>query len=405
MPKLLQIDSCLGILSTGKISEGIAQAAMQQGWDCYIAHGARYVGETCQKSYQIGSKATEYLHFIKSFLFDSHGLGSIYATKQLVSWIKDLRPDVIQLHCIHGYYLNYEILFKYLNTTNIPIVWTFHDCWAITGHCSHFDAIGCKKWRTECNDCPLIKDYPRSILHNTKKSFLRKKKLFTENKNLHIVSVSKWMDAIIKGSFLEENRSIVIRNGVDLNVFSPCIQKPENPDKITILGVASTWTNRKGLSDFLLLRERLPVDSYEIVLVGLSNKQLKRLPHTIKGVPITHSQIELATYYKSSDIFVNLTYSDTAPVVNIEALACGIPVITYNSGGSIEAVDDATGIVVEKGDINGIVLAIHKIENAFNDAYSTKKCRSRAEVFFNKEESYMSYILFYNELISGNRSI
>ena len=202
--RLLQIDSCLVTGSTGRITESVAQLAKSQGWDCYIVHGGRYVKRpSCMKDIQSVSPTGEYVHYAESLLFDNHGLASRRATRKVIEQIKQIKPDVVQLHCVHGYYLNYKILFEYLNSTNIPVVWTFHDCWAFTGHCAHFVTVGCKKWKTECHDCPLKGDYPKSFVDCSKRNYKLKKKLFTANENLHIVPVSDWMAGFVRESFLK----------------------------------------------------------------------------------------------------------------------------------------------------------------------------------------------------------
>ena len=393
MPRLLQIDSCLGVLSTGRITEGIASVAVKDGWECYIAHGARYVGKSIMKSYQVTSKYGEYLHYAKSVLFDSHGLGSTRATGKLIQLIADeIKPDIIHLHCIHGYYLNYEILFEYLNKTNIPIVWTFHDCWAFTGHCAHFITHGCNKWKNECDNCPLLLEYPKSLIDNSANNYIKKKKLFSSNDNLHIVAVSSWMKNLVDSSFLFGKDIRVINNGVDLNRFAPV---EHNKTSKLVLGVASSWNNAKGLSDFNSIRKSLPGD-YEILLVGLTDKQIKSLPNGIMGITRTGSIEQLAELYSRAMVLVNPTYADTFPTVNIEALACGTPVITYNTGGSPEVIDSQTGIVVEQGDVEGIVNAIKLIHK---NPISSLKCRERAVQYFNKDERFLDYIHLYEELI------
>ena len=394
--KLLQIDSCLVTGSTGRITESVAQLAQSRGWECYIVHGGRYVKRpSCMKDIQSVSPLGEYLHYAESLLRDNHGLASRRATRKVVEKIKQIKPDVVQLHCVHGYYLNYKILFEYLNSTDIPVVWTFHDCWAFTGHCAHFVTAGCEKWRTGCYDCPLKGDYPKSFVDCSKRNYDLKKQLFATNNNLHIVPVSDWMADFVKQSFLKDKDIRVIKNGVDLNVF-----KAGDPQagKKRILGVSGVWSKDKGLYDFHRLRELLAPNKYEIVLVGLSKEQVKELPCGIVGIEHTESVHELADLYASATVFVNPTYADTFPTVNLEALACGTPVITYWTGGSPEAIDEKTGLVVEQGDVNGLVAAIEDI--CSRDRIQLKKdCRERAEQEFDKDKCFEKYIKLYESLL------
>ncbi|MCK9627011.1 MAG: glycosyltransferase [Bacteroidales bacterium] len=393
MPVLLQIDTCLGIGSTGHISEGIGSLAKARGWECYIAHGARYVGKTALKPIQVGTKLEEYFHITQSLLFDNHGLASVYATKRLIKKIERIKPDVIQLHCIHGYYVNYKYLFEYLNKTNIPIIWTFHDCWAFTGHCAHFITANCYKWKdVGCHDCPLKKSYPRSIIDRSRRNIILKKSLFTSNKNLFIVTVSDWLASFARSSFLKDKNIRVINNGIDISKFKPCAKKTS---KLSILGVATAWGKEKGLYDFFKLRELLPLEEYDIVLVGLTKAQINDLPAGIIGIARTESVEELAVLYSEAGIFVNPTYADSFPTVNLESLACGTPVITYRTGGSPETIDENTGYLVDPGDVKSIVEIIKKVKYQPLSAYD---CRLRAEKYFNKDECFMNYILLYEQL-------
>lgn len=399
MPRLLQIDSCLGVLSTGRITEGIAGVAAEHGWDCYIAHGARYVGKSRMTSYQVGTKLGEYLHYAQSLLFDRHGLGSALATRRLIKKIeKEIKPDIIHLHCIHGYYLNYKVLFEYLNQTDIPVVWTFHDCWAFTGHCAHFVTQKCERWKDGCFDCPLKNIYPKSCLDFSERNYELKKKLFAYSKTLHIVPVSEWMSSVVAQSFLGDNPMDVIRNGVNISTFSI---KTHKKNKFTIIGVASSWRNDKGLKDFYDLRALLPQEEFEIVLVGLTPEQKDKLPDGIYGIIRTDSVEALGELYSSSSVLVNPTYADTFPTVNLEALACGTPVITYDTGGSPEAVDEKTGVVVPQGDVYALAQAIRSMKE---HPLSSEACRRRAEKEFNQENCYMKYLDLYERLI-GKRPV
>lgn len=395
MPTLLQIDSCLGVGSTGRITESIGSLVKKRGWDCYVAHGSRYVGHSELKSIPVVNKFGEYRHALRSMLFDDHGLASVRETKKFIEKIKSIKPDIIQLHCVHGYYLNYQLLFEYLNEIDTPVVWTFHDCWAFTGHCAHFDAIECSRWyEGECGNCPILGDYPCSILDRSNRNYVLKRNLFTRKENLHIVAVSQWLSSLVKRSFFKDKDLRVINNGVDLQAFRPFDYNRQT--KPYILGVASSWNRNKGLYDFYKIRQKLPIEIYDVVLVGLSDKQIKNLPAGIKGLTRTESLEELAKLYSGALALVNPTYSDSFPTVNMEALACGTPVITYRTGGSPEIIDEKTGYVVDCGDVDGIISAITMLKN---NPLSSNACRDRALKLFNKEERFMDYICLYEDLL------
>lgn len=408
--KLLQIDTCLGVGSTGRITESIAQLAQTQGWECFSVHGGRYVKRpSCMQDIQSVSVIGEYLHYAESLLLDNHGLASRRATRKVVDSIKEIKPDIIQLHCIHGYYLNYKILFEYLNTTNIPVVWTFHDCWAFTGHCAYFDSINCEKWKTGCRDCELKKTYPASFLLDcSRRNYELKKRLFTVHGDLTtIVPVSYWLEDLVKQSFLKGVRVKTIHNGTNINVFQPkqtekLREKLGIGNKKVILGVALPWVPRKGMPDVLKLAEMLPNDEYQVILVGLDKNQMQSLSKNVIGVMRTNSAEELAEYYSMATAFVNPTYEDNFPTTNIEALACGTPVITYKTGGSPEAADERTGRVVEQGDVEGLCDAV--IDISKNIEAVRKECRDRAVNFYDANIAFKQYLALYDEVLRSTNT-
>lgn len=399
--RVLQINSTLNWGSTGRIAEEIGLEIMAVGGESYIAYG-RYANFSQSNSIRIGNKLDIYFHVLCTRIFDSHGLISIKSTQRLIDRIKEIRPDIIHLHNIHGYYLNFPILFKYLSISNIPIVWTLHDCWSFTGHCSHYMSIDCNRWLSQCYKCPLKKEYPSSLLFDrSEKNYNEKKQCFNSIKDLTLVPVSDWLDNEIGKSFFQNRYSRVIHNGVDINIFSPQNSlkgKYGNSEKFVILGVCSVWIDKKGLPDFFLLREKLS-ENYEIILIGLTKTQIKQLPQGIIGIERTNSVQELAAYYSSADVFFNPTWEDNFPTTNLEALACGTPVITYKTGGSPEAIDENTGFVIEQGNLNEAIRAMEQIKSVGKGAY-TQACRERAVKYFNKKDRYADYLQLYNEILN-----
>ena len=401
MPTLFQINVTANWGSTGRIAEDIGQLAMAKGWESHIAYG-RYVNESKSLLYHIGTKKSIYGHWFQTRLFDRHGLASKQATQQLIAYIERIKPDIIHLHNIHGYFLNYPILFNYLSQIDIPVVWTLHDCWTFTGHCAHYTYAKCKRWKTECYNCPQKKSYPASFLFDhSKKNFIDKKHWFTSLRNLTLVPVSKWLEGELRLSFLKDFPIETIHNGVDLKVFKPSSMQKEVfglSDKFVILGVASVWNFRKGLADFVRLRKLLP-DSYTVILIGLNKKQIKRLPSGVIGISRTNNVQELVDYYSLADVFVNLTWEDTFPTTNLEALACGTPIITYQTGGSVEAVNHDTGHIVEQGNMEGLVATLSEIRTK-GKGYYTEACRKSAVTQFGKLAAYEKYLSLYQRLIN-----
>lgn len=399
MPRLLQINSTANWGSTGKIAEQIGQRAMACGWESYIAYGRR-ANPSSSELIKIGSSLSQAWHLAVSRLLDRHGLASTIATKRLIDQIRRIKPDVIHLHNIHGYYLNYEVLFSFLNSEQIPVVWTLHDCWSFTGHCAHFIDVGCDKWQKGCFDCKKHNGYPASLADCSKRNYALKQRLFGGNRRLHIVAVSNWLKALVDESFLGERPIRVIHNGINIDTFKPTTIPTDGI--VRIVGVSNVWSESKGIDDFYKLRERLSPEKYEITLVGLSEEQKKALPAGIIGVLRTNSAEELAELYGCANVFVNPTYADTFPTTNIEALACGTPVVTYRTGGSPEAVTTDTGLVVEQGDIDGLVAAITHIGQQGKHHY-IDACRAYAEEHFDKDKCFDRYIALYDEILTNNR--
>ena len=405
MKKLLQINVVANSGSTGRIAENIGKLAISQGWESYIAYG-RGNPKSASELLRIGTNCDMYMHGLQSRLLDNHGLASVGATKKFVEEIKRISPDVIHLHNIHGYYLNYKILFEYLSTIDTPVVWTLHDCWAFTGHCSHFDAIGCKKWQTGCFSCPLKGEYPASkFVDASARNYALKKRLFASVPNLTIVPVSRWLAGLVGRSFLGEYPIRVINNGIDTEVFqqreSALRQKHNIEGKFVLVGVAGVWDAMKGFNDFVELSRMLP-DDCVIIMIGLTKKQIDILPKNIIGIERTESQAQLAEYYSMADVYVNPTYNDSFPTVNLEALACGTPVVTYRTGGSPESLSEATGLVVEKGDRHGLLSAIETIKSNGKQHYSAA-CRQRAVECYYKDDKFNEYINLYNSLTLGDK--
>jgi glycosyltransferase involved in cell wall biosynthesis len=405
MPRLLHINTTLNWGSTGRIAEQIALSAQEEGWDCYIAHGGRYIGNSAIETIQISSKVDNYIHALMGELMGMHGLGSVLSTERFVKMIDRLRPDIIHLHNIHGYYLNYKILFEYLAKVKIPIVWTLHDCWSFTGHCTHFENVHCNKWKTECGQCPLLMaQYKSRIFDRSRNNYLLKKELYNHLKDVTIVPVSNWLGKLVSQSILGKFPIEVIHNGIDINMFKPMkstIRERYNigADKAILLGVVgSGFDNEKGKSEFVELSK---LKDLQIILVGLSSDDAKGLPKNIIKIERTNNQRELAEFYSAADIFVNPTYNDTFPTTNIEALACGTPVVTYRTGGSPETIDENTGIVVDKGDFESLLGAIKEICNKGKGTYS-RACRERALRFFNKDERFMDYIQLYDKILQNH---
>ena len=363
--KVLQINSFFSVGGPPRIVNGIYDTLNEQGHECKIA-AAREAFYTPEDSWRIGSGVSVKLNGVKARIFDNEGFNAKTATKKLIKKIEEYDPDIIHLHNLHGYCINVEILFNYLKKSNKKIFWTLHDCWTFTGHCAHFMLAKCNKWQTRCEKCPQKHVYPSSkVMSRAKTNFDRKKAAFTGVRDMTIVTPSQWLADLVKQSFLKEYPVKVLYNGIDTDVFKPTESNIRErlglKGKKIIIGVAQNWGKSKGLDDFIKLSTMLD-DSYKIVLVGLSDKQVADLPDNIIKITRTKNATELAQWYTAADIFVNMTYEDTYPTVNLEAQSCATPAVTYRTGGSPESVPASH--VVEQGDMDALVALIKQICSA-----------------------------------------
>lgn len=366
--RILFINSVCGIGSTGRICTDLAKKLESEGNEVKIAYGRGEVPEQYKKyAVRIGTELSWKLHALQTRMFDTHGFGSSSATKKFLQWAESYKPDMLWLHNIHGYYINVEMLFAWIKShPEIEVKWTLHDCWAFTGHCAYFTAAKCEQWKKECKSCTQKDRYPQCLLFsNVHKNFARKKAAFTDLKRMILITPSKWLADLTRESFLKDYPVEVHYNTIDKTVFRPT---PSDfrmryglENKFIVLGVANVWEARKGLKDFYKLAQMLD-ERYAIVLVGLSQKQIDTLPHNIIGIRRTRSAEELAAIYTASDVFLNLTYEDNYPTVNLEAQACQTNVITYDTGGCSETIKSKLGVIVNRGALDEVYNNIVKIK-------------------------------------------
>lgn len=364
--RVLLINSVLGFGSTGNIVLNLAKEYEQNGYEVKVAYGRTFKVSDDKKAdidkygVRIGSDMDVNFHVLYTRITDKHGLASVRTTKQFLKWADKYNPDILWIHNIHGYYINYELLFNWIKSRpDMQVKWTLHDCWAFTGHCSHFIYMGCDKWKTACSDCPQLDQYPKSFIDRSRTNFMRKKTSFTGVNNMTIITPSKWLKSKVAKSFLSDYPIEVVYNTIDKEIFKPTINTfkvdHDIQNKKMILGVASAWNERKGLKDFYELSTRLDRNNYKIVLVGLNEHQIKDIKNNnlnIIGLPRTSNDQELAQIYTAADVFVNATYEDTFPTVNMEAESCETPVITYDTGGCAETIHREDSKVVKHGIYN-----------------------------------------------------
>lgn len=404
--KLLQINPVWRTTtSTGRIMRELAEITTKAGWENFVAYSAGR-DPLPPKGYPatpipLGNRLSVAGHLLATRLFDRHGLASARATQRFVNEVDKIKPDVIHIHNIHGYFLNYKILFDYLTHACIPVIWTVHDCWMLTGHCYHYSAKKCDRWITGCHDCPQKRNFPASYGFDRSRSNYRdKREAFTRmpSDKLTIVSVSQWIREEVRKSYLGRYNIVTIHNGIDTSVFRPdCGPLPPElqhlAGKKIVLGAASVWSREKGLDDLIELGKRL-CDNYMVVLVGAD---LKKTYKNVTTVPRISDASKLARIYANATVFVNPTYQDNYPTVDLEAISCGTPVVVYDTGGCAEAINPSTGVVVRPGDINAVVSAVEEISQIPRKTVQ-KQCREYAVANFDKNKCFESYLNLYEKV-------
>lgn len=403
---IVEINTC-NYGSTGNIMLQIAQTAESRGHNVWVAYHNHPQNrkKDVKNSILIGNKLAYYIHTKLSLYTGLNGCGSVFSTLKFLNEVKKLKPDLIQLHNLHNCYINLPMLFRFIKKRKIPVVWTLHDCWAFTGQCAHFDMIKCDKWKNGCHNCKQIHLYPSSYVDQTKLMWKLKRKWFSGAENITLVTPSRWMAEQIEQSFLGSYPIQVINNGIDLTVF----EKKESDfrkehgipsDKKILLGVSFGWGEKKGLDVFNTLAQKLDSEKYQIVLVGTNPETDKNLHQNILSVHKTNNQAELAEIYSAADIFINPTREEALGLVNIEANACGIPVVTFRSGGSPECICNESGSVVERDDIDAMEKEIIRICD--KKPFNKNNCRKQAKNF-DMNLKFKEYIDLYEEIIAKNQ--
>jgi len=400
--KVIQLTSSSNWGAIGKIAEQINIEARNRGWETYTAY-SRYDVICGSELLKIGSKYDVFLAVLKARFADGAGLGMKRATLKLIDSIEIINPDIIHLHNIHGYVINFPLFFEYIKTKNIPIVWTHHDFWAITGHCSHFFSINCKKWLNGCDKCELIKEYPKSFIDKSNRNYKLKDYYFNLPDNIFHVAVSDWVGNFLKESFIKNKDIVTIPNGVDINTFRPISNRSLESipdDKFVIMGVASQWRSGKGFKHYMELSKRLKQDEI-ILMVGLNQKEMGILPDNIIGLPLITSQEQLSRLYNRANVVLSLSSAETFGMTIIESLACGTPVIVFNNTAPTSIVEDGVGFVVKNNDVDDVYNEIRIIKSSGDEKYK-EKCRSLALRKYDRRICCESYMKIYEKLIARN---
>ena len=390
--------------STGMIARNITDLSKKIG-ESYFAYSwtKKRKWNTKKDEILIGTFLEKFICLKLEKLTGNIGKFNYIGTYFFIKKLQKIKPDIIHLHNLHEGYINYKMLFKYIKENDIKVFWTLHDCWAFTGHCPHFELSQCYKWKKLCHDCPIYKEYPKSIIDNSKKMYIYKKKIFNmlDQNKMTIITPSKWLAEYVKKSYLNKYKVYTINNGINLDIFKPTNsnvkEKYNLKNKKVLLGVSMDWGVRKGLDIFIKLSNDLGND-YKIILVGTNEQIDKILPNNIISIHRTYSPKELAEIYSAADLFINPTREDNFPTVNIEALACGLPVITFDTGGSPEMIDHNCGRVVKKNDYKELFKTIQDLSNK---KIKSSECILKARMY-NANDKYNEYVEMFKNCDKNN---
>ncbi len=396
---------CTGA-STGTICVQLANMVNANSGESIIAYG-RGEGVSTVRCMRIEKQSEFFSHSLFSRLTDRQGFFSTSATRNLCDFIREYNPDIVHLHNLHGYYLNIELLFRTLAQMKKPVIMTLHDCWTFTGRCAY--NRDCEKWKSGCGRCPRLSAYPKAWIDRSARNYEDKKRIFTLLEDMTVITPSKWLAGLARESYLGKYPIKVIPNGIDFSIFKPTendfrVKNGIKESEKIALGVANFHDPNKGFDDFLSLAKA--VSECKFVLVGLSEKQVKSLPEGILGLCRVKNPQELAKIYSAADVFVNPTYADNFPTVNLEALACGVPVVTYDVGGSAEAIQNGDktntcGIAVSTGDRKALAEAVKK---CLADPPSRERCQQQATAY-DKNDRFEDYLRLYSDLITRGATI
>ena len=337
--RILIVNLRIGSGSVGRIVSDLYHGAIQNGHECKIAYARGGIGDIPENdTYRICDETEVKIHAGLTRLFGNTAFYFSRTTSRFCKWISQYNPDIVHLHGVYGYYLNMATLFSYLAEKNMRVISTLHSCWDFTGHCCYFDYSGCEQWKTGCKKCKQKASYPKSsFLDNTAYNYTRKKTAYDRLHRCTIVTPSEWLMKYVEKSFLGIHRIVVINNGVDRKAFHPYPSKTSKVSSIkpVIISVANIWDNRKGWNDIVELSYYCR-DKAQLIVVGVSAEQKKALSEGTLAISRTESKEELAQLYSDATVFFNPTYEDNYPTVNLEAVSCHTPIVTYDTGGSPE---------------------------------------------------------------------
>lgn len=352
--------------STGRNVKELHDFFLKKGLDSHVyVTAVNDHSEPDKRIHFFSSQRDKQSHAFLSRLTGMQGYFSYFSTQKLISEMDELKPDIVMLHVLHSNCMNFPSLFAFLASKHIATVVVLHDCWYYTGHCCHYTSVGCDKWKKECGKCPQIHQWNKSWLFDTSHKCLRdKKKWFEAIPRLGVVGVSDWITGEAKKSILKDAAIIQrIYNWIDLETFRPRNtvnlrkQLGVTENEKVLLGVASAWSERKGLQEMLLAAKSIP-DS-KVVMIGKMPEDTE-IPENMICAGLVRDPVKLSEYYSMADVFLNPSVQETFGKTTAEAMSCGTPVIVYNTTACTELVGQGCGKVVGNMEIPEYLSAVQE---------------------------------------------
>lgn len=399
--KVLQINAVYRYLSTGRSTQEFDNMLLCAGWESAIAYSVGKA-ESSDREYLIGSNWGQKAHALLSRITGLQGYYSAGATRKLLHFMKGYKPDVVVLRNLHANYIHLPILQKYLAENDIPTVAVLHDCWFYTGKCCHYTVAGCNRWQQGCGNCPAKKKYNVSWFFDRTKKMLRdKKKGFGAIPRLGVVAVSDWLLKEAQNAPVFQNATEICRiyNWVDTTIFapgdSPLREQLGLKDKKVILCAASIWNGNKGLHTVLRIAGKLK-ESEQLIMVGQVPAGTK-IPPNVIYMPPTEDLNKLAQIYNAADVFMQPSLEETFGKVTAEALACGVPVVCFDSTANPELVGPGCGVVVPASDEGELLVQTRRILKEGKEKYKNN-CREYAIAHFSGSKNMQQYIELFERL-------
>lgn len=401
--KVAQIDVNYNFSSTGKIVADLVAGLQGLGHDAMALYG-RGPQASQANAHRISTTPEVYFHALCTRVSGLTDGFSPMATRRAIANLEAFAPDVVHLHDIHGYFVNIGELVDYLQRRRIPTAWTFHCEFMYTGKCGY--SFDCNKWQTECGACPDLRGYPESWFFDfTARMHRQKRTMFANFERLHLAAPSRWLADRMAQSMVRDKPISVVSNGLNLDVFHPrdtAALKAQLglTDEYVVLSVGSDLMSElKGGRWVLELARRCTDPSVVFIMVG-ADRMSENVPANVRVIPRVYDQALLASYYALADILLLTSNKETFSMVSAESLACGTPVIGFDSGAPTEVAAPGFGLFVPYGDLPALEALLGQARRQELTLMPPQACTQFARDRYAKEVMVRAYADIYQQLLT-----